>query len=274
MSINLESEGLNASNGFWRWVDYCAEVLNKTAAVTPFISALAGIHLNIYAAIKAGLIDEHPPVTRALKVTIAITLVIVNIIRLIISISFVGFILTGIVAVERLWDVLCAISTRLFSIFSDDNERISANGILAEKSHLLALTAISFFGLILLATPFSWVGMVILAGVSVYSFLDAIDKNPLRWLANKILNHPFSLKDVKPKELHVNDRCYINAVTLPTKHILEGLNIKPTIRNDSEFVSMHARKKEVNFNGVVFDSRDKMRRPGYNNALSNSLAKH
>lgn len=212
-------------------------LLKPIMQAIPYVSALIGLHMNAYVAIKAAIFEQGTPTSRALQSIGALIRMVISILRLFVAIPLVGILLSIITSVELAIDVAIAIYQRIIPYIENENEKIKANSIIAEKSHLLVLAAISLASAVLFALTFNIIGGIVLVAVMAYSVLDALDKNPLRWLGNKIFNHPFAEKPVPVAEklTHVNDKRYINAVSVPLKNIYLQLGIKPIAKNDKCF---------------------------------------
>lgn len=77
------------------------------------------------------------------------------------------------------------------------NEKNKLNAKIANKAHLLAISVTAVIGAVLLFTPLAPIGVGILIGTAAYGIADALNLNPLKWIAGHIskkLKSPFAQK--------------------------------------------------------------------------------
>ena len=71
--------------------------------------------------------------------------------------------------------------------WQNKNKLRELNQKLASKTHILVQSAIALAGAALLFTPAAPVGIILLVSVAAYGLADAVNLNPLRWLAQGFL---------------------------------------------------------------------------------------
>lgn len=128
------------------------------------------------------------------------------------------------------------------------NEIIERNRKLATSISDLMKTLVNHVGIILsvIAPP---IGASILIGMAIYSVLDRVGYNPIKWIANKIFNNPFSKKD-KFSSIE-NIKAVVDKLDVKNKLT----KIQPTIKVQQDNDHKKPAKKVV-YNDKVLIARD------------------
>lgn len=184
-----------------------ASALKEFLSVFPYLSLILTMFECMIAALLMAISEEHFLPTRIIKVVSLLAILAISIATLVINAPFIPLILTGLGAMNRLWDAGVAIYKRLTMQSDDEDEKKKLNGEIVDKFHLVALSAISLLGFGLSLTM-PMVGLPILLGLASYMLLEKFEINPLRWLANKIFSSPFKtnekekeLEEIQPKKM-------------------------------------------------------------------------
>lgn len=198
-------------------------IVHTLRVLIPLLDAVVMIIMCLFAAFLAATTGNQNTATKIIKTAAPLGVLAVVIGSFAISSFILPIALFSFIFVNRTWDFINGIRNRFFgewkknltesqelkesyemSIWSDDlkfelnnnysrcENKLRAHRLaFAEDIHSLISTAISLTGVILLIPPFTSIGLCILFGIGVYGMLDKFGYNPLRWIANKIFNHPF-----------------------------------------------------------------------------------
>ena len=193
----------------------------------PIVDAAVMLLMCMLAVITVLTVGNHSTATRAVKCTIALSLLAIVVVSFVVPSVAIPIALFALVFANRLWDFACVLHNRLLGdykmitgelailkekltqcrspeevsklnieIVKKENMIRVRNGALADSIHAYIVGAITLTGTILLMPPFTAIGLGILFGIGVYGVLEKFEINPLRWIGNKIFNYPFAEKKV------------------------------------------------------------------------------
>lgn len=223
-----------------RMIDDLNILLNTSlpfSSALPFISVLILILLLMLDSINTALDDTKPVSTRIFKATLALVIIFAAITTLIVAAPYIGYIITSSIAARRLWDVGVALFNWITSPTAiDENRKRELRGTIAEKTHMLVMSAITIAGLVLISNPVTFIaGISILLGVAAYLVVDKflvinkINYNPVRWLGRTIFGDAFTA----PEKVELKSDRIFELQPFNTKSILVATKTEPTIKKSS-----------------------------------------